>query len=77
VNIDDKKFKAAAQGILMSAALKFGGTKLGKHLGIPDTMLVDWLVGKTLPPLDVLQRAAMLLDPDMAPGTSVAALPKP
>jgi transcriptional regulator with XRE-family HTH domain len=59
------QMQALAQRILTKAGFKLGGASLAEYLGVADATLAEWLLGKSIPPVEVVLKAVQLLEPEM------------
>ena len=55
---DEAQRRKLASSILASCAAKHGGVDaLAKHLGVEPDAVIDWVGGKSVPPVEIVKKA--------------------
>lgn len=63
--------QALSPRVLSNAAQKLGGVAaLSRYLGVGDATLADWMVGRSVPPVEIVLKAAGVLIDEPAASVS-------
>lgn len=69
MKLEKQELQALGQRILTKAGFKIGGARLAEYLGVSDSVLTEWIAGKSMPPVAAILKCVDLIagDDDSAP----------